>query len=438
MAERDENELAAREPDRSWRAEVLDIWLRAGAAAFPVIAIVVIALRRPPRFDLSAVTVLVLTAVIVVLARATRWRFEVRATAALVVFAATPLLLVERSGFALGGGAILITAVVLTVLLFGRRVALALLVVIAAALIGVGAIAVNHPNAARLADSDSTVFLNWVRMALSLSVVTGVLVVAIDHVVRRMDSKRAALAQLLAKVTTQDETLQGAYDELGLLHRKLVLAREDEQRRIARELHDQLGQMLTALKLKLRLRAVVSSVAAEAETVAIVDWLLERVRNLSLDLRPPLLDEMGLVPALEVYLRDQSEISGIAMELEASGLDAEPARETQIACFRLVQEAVTNVLRHAKARKLRVRLAAAGADVEVSVRDDGCGFAPQSTLAEAAARGHIGIVGVRERVRALGGHLTIESAPGEGTTLRATLPSSPLAEFTLRRVASAR
>ena len=435
MAERYEHEPAARDVERPWREEVLDIWLRAGAVAFPVIAIVVIAMRPAPRLDLSAAILLSMVALIVVLALARGWRFEVRAAATLLVFASPPLLLLERSGFALGAGAILTTAIVLSALLFGRRVALALLLVAAASMVGVGAIAVTHPSAVRLADSDTTVFLNWVRMALSLAVVTGVLVVALDHVVRRMEHKRTALAELLGKLTAQDRALQSAYDELGLLHRKLVLAREDEQRRIARELHDQLGQMLTALKLKLRTRAVADS-AAETETLAIVDWLLERVRSLSLDLRPPLLDEMGLVPALEVYLRDQAQVSGIAIELEKSGLDTEPARETQIACFRLVQEAVTNVLRHAQARNLLVRLAADGADVEITVRDDGCGFAPHSTLAEATARGHIGIVGIRERVRALGGRFAIESAPGQGTTLSATLPLQPRAELVPRRTAA--
>src|SRR4029077_19747244 len=91
MAEQDENEPAAREADRSWREEVLDIWLRTGAVAFPIIALVVIALRSPPRLDISAVVILVMAALIVVIARAKRWRFEVRATAALVVFASPPL-----------------------------------------------------------------------------------------------------------------------------------------------------------------------------------------------------------------------------------------------------------------------------------------------------------------------------------------------------------
>ena len=435
MAERYKGEPAAAEGDRSWREEVLDIWLRTGAVAFPLIAIVVIALRPAPRFDVSAAVVLVMSALIVVIAIAKRWRFEVRATAALVVFASPPLLLLERSGFAIGGGAILITAIVLAALLFGRRVALALLSLTAVAMIGVGAFAVSHPSTVRFADSDATVFVNWVRMALSLAVVTGVLVVAVDHVVRRMESKRTALAELLGKLKAQDQALRGAYDELGLLHRKLVLAREDEQRRIARELHDQLGQMLTALKLKLRTRAIVSS-AAETETLGIVDWLLERVRNLSLDLRPPLLDEMGLVPALEFYLKDQAAVAGITMELDTKHLDAEPGRETQIACFRVVQEAVTNVLRHAQAQTLNVRLEAIGGDVEVTVRDDGSGFVPETTLAEAVARGHMGIVGIRERVRALGGSFAIESAPGAGTTLRASLPLNPRAELISRRAAA--
>jgi signal transduction histidine kinase len=153
-------------------------------------------------------------------------------------------------------------------------------------------------------------------------------------------------------------------------------------------------------------------------------------------LRPPLLDEMGLVPALEFYLKDQAAVAGITMELDTKDLDAEPGRETQIACFRVVQEAVTNVLRHAQAQTLKVRLEAIGGDVEVTVRDDGSGFVPETTLAEAVARGHMGIVGIRERVRALGGTFAIESAPGAGTTLRASLPLNPRAELTLRRAAA--
>ena len=109
-------------------------------------------------------------------------------------------------------------------------------------------------RATRFADSDPTRLVNWVRMTLSLSVVTAALVAAIDHVVRRMDQKRAEIESVLVRLTSSERALRTAYDELGRLHGTLMMAQEDEQRRIARELHDQFGQMLTALKLKLTLR----------------------------------------------------------------------------------------------------------------------------------------------------------------------------------------
>jgi signal transduction histidine kinase len=213
--------------------------------------------------------------------------------------------------------------------------------------------------------------------------------------------------------------------ELGQLNRRLESAKEDERRFIARELHDELGQTLTALKLRLKMGArAADPERAEREgaaTFAMIDSLIDRVRKLSLDLRPALLDEVGLIPALRAYLDAQSAISEVGMELDASAFVGRASPESEIACFRIVQEAVTNVLRHAEARQVSVRLEQRTDRLQIVVTDDGHGILP-GQVPDAAAQGHMGIVGMRERARALGGDFAIESEPGAGTAVRVTLP----------------
>ncbi|HVS23915.1 MAG TPA: sensor histidine kinase [Gammaproteobacteria bacterium] len=416
----------------SWRAEVLDVWLRIGAIVFPVTVAAVIALREPPRFDVSAVTFVTLAALIVLLRHAERMRFELRAIVTIAVFELPVFLLMARSGFALGGAAILISAIVLAALLFGRTQALVLLAVTSAVLLATAWIVVGGaPGATRFADSDPTRLINWVRMTLSLSVVTGALVAAIDHVVRRMDQKRAEIESVLARLMSSERALRTAYDELGRLHGTLMMAQEDEQRRIARELHDQFGQMLTALKLKLALRPKSpAGSASESEPLAIVDSLIDRTRKLCLDLRPPLLEDEGLMPALEIFLREQRAVSPVALTLRSMGPDSPVPRELEVACFRIVQEGVTNVLRHAAACNAEVGLDWRPGCVEITVRDDGCGFSPLAPNGRGAS-GRLGLIGMRERARSLGGTFAIESAPGAGTTLHATLPLSRQAAHVL-------
>ncbi len=154
------------------------------------------------------------------------------------------------------------------------------------------------------------------------------------------------------------------------------------------------------------------------------------MRKISVDLRPPLLDEVGLVSALRVYLESQAAVSGLAIELQADGPGAEaegrlPA-EFEIACFRVVQESITNALRHAGARRLEVRITRSSRRVSLSIKDDGCGF-NLATLDEAAAHGHLGVLGMRERVRARGGKFKLTSRPGAGTAIEVELDAPPAA-----------
>ena len=241
-------------------------------------------------------------------------------------------------------------------------------------------------------------------MGVTFTLLTGSLAVAVGYVVRHVERK-------------YDE-LRSAYDELAELTRKLETAKEEERRRVARELHDDLGQELTVLKLGLK----AGKPTPFSDPVRIVDGLIVKVRELSRALRPALLDEVGLAPALGAYLEEQSTISGVAMVLEAPGFDQRLSGDLEIALFRLVQEAVTNALRHAEPKRLSVRIGRTNGTLGLRIEDDGRGFGGPEALARAAHDGHVGVVGMRERVRALGGTFRIHSEPGKGTSIEVELP----------------
>ncbi len=152
--------------------------------------------------------------------------------------------------------------------------------------------------------------------------------------------------------------------------------------------------------------------------------MLGRVRKISGDLRPPLLDEIGLLPALRAYVEAQAALSGVPIELSTEGGDETTGRldaNREIACFRVIQESLTNALRHAAPCRIQIRVVRRPAAISLSIVDDGRGFEPATAL-EAASAGHLGIVGMQERVRARGGSFRISSRPGTGTTVDVELP----------------
>jgi len=209
------------------------------------------------------------------------------------------------------------------------------------------------------------------------------------------------------------------------LSQQLVAAQEEERKKLSRELHDHLGQVLTGLKMELgridRLRAPDQSLLARAvaECRQLVDEILRSVRDLALGLRPSMLDDFGLQPALEWHVRDFARRFGVPVELTIQcGLDDLPdAHRTCI--YRVVQEALTNCVRHAQARRVTVRLTGDSSTLQVSVTDDGRGLDPGQP------RMGVGLRGIGERVRELGGAATVASGPGGGTTLtiRLLLPA---------------
>jgi PAS domain S-box-containing protein len=213
--------------------------------------------------------------------------------------------------------------------------------------------------------------------------------------------------------------------ELEVLSRRLIEAQEVERSHLARELHDEIGPVLTTVNLTLeavRARAAPDAADRIDESRRVVDRAIEQVRGLSLDLRPASLDLLGLEPALRAYLTRQAAHGGLALAFTSSLGDERLPPTLETVCFRVVQEATTNVLRHARATWLDVDLHRTDAEVRLTIRDDGAGF-EISGVRERVLRGEgFGLVGMRERVQLFGGRIDVESAPGGGTTITIHLP----------------
>lgn len=217
------------------------------------------------------------------------------------------------------------------------------------------------------------------------------------------------------------EELRLSRDRLADLSRRLVEAHETERRAIGRELHDQIGQMLTALKLTIEIAVQLppeEALKKAAQGKELVEDLLNRVSALSLELRPPMLDDLGLLPALLWHVNRFQDQSGVEVEFKHSGIENrrfDPQIETT--AYRIVQESLTNVARHARANRVRLEVRIRGEAMEIQIEDDGAGFDPQVALAL-----NRGLSGMRERVQLVGGIFQIESETGKGARKFIRLP----------------
>lgn len=226
---------------------------------------------------------------------------------------------------------------------------------------------------------------------------------------------------------------QWATEDFQRLSAELMSAQEAERKRISQELHDELGQALTAMRINLAALEkdlfpdFPTSRQKLIETSLLVDEMLEHVRELSHALRPTMLDELGLVPTLRWYVTRYAERLGIEVEFEAMDLQDRPAAEIETALYRIVQEALTNIARHAQARRVHLRLARQESRLTALIEDDGIGFDVQKRPGADAAPSGAGLVGMRERVARWGGSLTIQSRPGQGVRLYVELPLAPQA-----------
>ena len=223
-------------------------------------------------------------------------------------------------------------------------------------------------------------------------------------------------ARLEAEVAQRTAQLR----ELAL---HLETAREDERGRLARDLHDELGSLLTSAKLDAaRIRARLGHTAPEAQErlthlVATLDSVIALKRRITENLRPSALSHLGLVATLQILGREFSDSAGLPVLCSLEPIELKPNAELVV--FRCVQEALTNISKHAKARSVWISLALNSDWVDVSVRDDGMGFDPS-----ASGLGAYGLVGMRFRIEAEAGTLQIDSSPGQGTCIHMTLPMS--------------
>ena len=207
--------------------------------------------------------------------------------------------------------------------------------------------------------------------------------------------------------------------------RRLVEAQEMERKKIARELHDDIGQILTAVRISLQSMQRTCQIADSPridDNIVVIDEALGRVRELSLELRPALLDDLGLAVALRWYLKRYCERTAIQGEVDSNfDDDMRLPRELETACFRISQEALTNVARHAEASQVRISLERTEHEFRLSISDDGKGFDAAAMLASASAES-FGLHGIEERALGVGGRVEIQSRPGHGTQLTAYFP----------------
>jgi len=244
-----------------------------------------------------------------------------------------------------------------------------------------------------------------------------------DELEQRVRERTSELSDANASLTGQIAERRKAEEDLRKLSHRLVEVQEDERRSIARELHDEVGQLLTGLKLALETSPFSQDDRAKAgleQTRAMVNELMGRVRDLSLDLRPAILDDLGLLHALLWHFERYTAQTGIGVVFNHTGIEARRLEsKIETAAYRVIQEALTNVARHADINQVKVNVTADAENLSVQVIDHGKGFLPGAALTSGSSSG---LTGMRERAQLLGGTLTIDAAPDSGAKLTALLP----------------
>jgi two-component system, NarL family, sensor histidine kinase UhpB len=216
--------------------------------------------------------------------------------------------------------------------------------------------------------------------------------------------------------------------ELRRLSRLIVDAQETERRRVARELHDSVNQVLSSVKFRLqaiedRLEGLDEALWHDSSKVRLLlEKAIEEIIRISRNLRPSELDDLGLAPAVRSLCREFGERSLLCVTHELDDLPEHCGKEVELALYRIIQEAFTNVVKHAHASRVEVRLARDGAMVRTSIRDDGVGFDPQASPARAGGRRGMGLMDMQERALYVGGVCTVSSAPDRGTEVLVAVP----------------
>jgi two-component system sensor histidine kinase UhpB len=235
---------------------------------------------------------------------------------------------------------------------------------------------------------------------------------------------------MLNRLEQDTRTIERHSQQIQVMSAQVLRAQEEERRRIARELHDETSQALNALLLSIEMAEEgLRSAGSVEESLKRLDaskqltaQTLDAVHNLAFDLRPTMLDDLGLVPSVRWFAKRQSETYGIEITVEIDGLEDRLPDQTEVALFRVVQEALTNVAKHAAAATARVRLRRTPEGIELLVEDSGSGFDPDQVSGD-----RLGLFGIQERVTLLGGNLRIDSGRGRGTRLGVQVPCAEAA-----------
>jgi len=242
----------------------------------------------------------------------------------------------------------------------------------------------------------------------------------------RLVERFCHLAGIAIERAHGEEVLHDANLALRTLSRQLLQVQEDDRRTIARDLHDEIGQSLTAIKLNVERAQRTSDRDARArimqDCAQITERVLDQVRDLSLNLHPSILDDLGLAYALQWYADRQAERAGLKVEVRTDPSLPRLSPDVEITCFRIAQEALTNVVRHAQAGQAVITLERRASAVELCIQDDGIGFVADRDSAPANGKASVGLTSMQERAKLIGGTVTIASAPRCGTKVIATLP----------------
>ena len=342
-----------------------------------------------------------------------------RALVAILALFATGIFLLGRAGFAAGLSVIIVTTCVLGVITLGRNLGFVMIGLSALAHLVIGLLVSRKILHLAPREVDPLLFRNWIRMAATTSLLALLLAKVIEFVIRHVEANAAAARRMLGE-------LRIAYERLGLLHGRLEAAKEEERRFLAHELHDELGQSLTALKLRLQLdgRAPVPRAPRGGAAGAGAHRSADRAGAADLH-RPAAAAARRGRPRSGVALLPGGP-GGAVERPDRPGVQGRHGRgrlapDLEIACFRVVQESITNALRHASAHHIQVRIVRDTEHVSLAIRDDGRGFDP-AALATLDLAAHLGIVGMRERVRARAGAFRLTSRPGAGTAVEIELP----------------
>jgi signal transduction histidine kinase len=233
------------------------------------------------------------------------------------------------------------------------------------------------------------------------------------------------MAQNNSQRRQADEALRVYAERLRILTRRLLEIQEAERRHLARELHDEIGQVLSTLSVNLQVALGGCDAVVRPrleESIVIVDQAIQQVRNLSLELRPLMLDDLGLISALRWAARRQAERTGLVLHFDDRSTGFRLPADVETAGYRVAQEAMTNVVRHAQAQQVWISVERCKHEVALEIRDDGIGFDVANARERAMRGASFGILGMQERVELLSGTIEIHSQPGQGTTIRVSFP----------------